>query len=227
MDVVISEGGPKKCDSCGKAPLPEFFTCQGCPPQSNNDSFDICSECASRYAREAHEAHRGPDHKFVFARRNRYCKWCSKVIREDFMTCFQCTMGLESYDLCLTCTMVRRPLVEHMSLQNHSMYYVHWKGPVGEVRKAQSFPLNWIWNCDGGRCGTVSPAIQDSTSFFHCLDCFGDGFDLCPRCADYGGLFRHRGTSSHRFIFVAQSKLPGEEPVLKASEDLPPPYQAW
>jgi hypothetical protein len=80
--------------------------------------------------------------------------------------------------------MVRRPLIEHMSRQNHSMYYVNWKGPAGEVRKAQSFPLNWTWNCDGGRCGTVSPAIRDTTGFFHCLDCFGDGFDLVRLMSD-------------------------------------------
>lgn len=51
------------------------------------------------YSREAHQASRGSNHQFTFARRNRTCDYCSRLIDTDFMVCNSCPQNENCYDL--------------------------------------------------------------------------------------------------------------------------------
>jgi hypothetical protein len=145
--------------------------------------------------------------------------------------------------------MSRRPVLEHTQMRpNHTFRYVTWLPSTDkdEHKTAQPFTLNWVWNCDGlNHPGSVAM----SGSFFHCLDCGNDGFDLvrlywyandysyhlilslmqCPLCADGGGIVRHRyHHRGHRIIFVRQvTPSIGGSAAGGHVDGPPPPYQPW
>lgn len=144
---------------------------------------------------------------------------------------------------CLTCTMSRKPIQHHGTSRLHKKFhYVKWlpNNLPGGTAVSQAFRLNWNWRCDG-----VHPQCMKrmNNSFFHCLDCGDNGFDLvsqglpflspskltalarqCACCADRGGIFHHRRNNGHRFAFVAQVKPPGTIAPADSNEP-PPPYR--
>lgn len=227
MSVLIqSEGEPKRCASCYRPEMLEFYTCSTCPPLSHANSYDLCMSCSDNYAREAHNQNMGPNHTFLFARVGRWCDWCRDAIIGDFMMCKACPQGMNAYDLCLTCAMSRQPIQVHTaSTQHRELRYVQWQPSeyLGDLKAFQTFRLNWVWNCDGNlpQC-----AGQMNAPFFHCMDCRGNGFDLCACCADRGGIARHRSNTAHRFAFVMQTK-PVPKTSAAGNDEAPPPYTAW
>ncbi|CCA74601.1 hypothetical protein PIIN_08553 [Serendipita indica DSM 11827] len=215
MEVYIANGGVKKCDCCDKDYLVKFFTCTACAPHSSDNSVDICTTCCLMYAREAHQARCGPNHQFVFMRTRRQCGGCGTAISSDYMKCNNC-----SFDLCMLCTVRRRPMEIHQHTnRNHTFNYSAWlpHNKPGPIRTVQKFQLNWQWRCDVNGPG-CTPYITGP--FFHCLDCDKPGFDICAHCADFGGIWRHVRQTGHRFSFLQQ------ESHIETS-DPPPPYQPF
>src|ERR1700704_904784 len=84
---------------------------------------------------------------------------------------------------CLTCTMGRRPMQLHGTSPPHKRFrYVKWlpNDLPGGTAPSQGFRLNWTWTCDGGHPQCMN---QMGGSFFHCLDCGDNGFDLVSQVA--------------------------------------------
>ncbi|CCA74597.1 hypothetical protein PIIN_08549 [Serendipita indica DSM 11827] len=186
------------CDSCKRGPLLEYFTCHGCINAANADTYDLCWDCASNCAREAHEVANGSGHVFRPFRLRRICDYCQGQIASDFLMCTACRQDSACYDLCYTCALAEDGAERHalvMSRQ-HTFRLVQWDANM-PTKQPQEFRSKERWWCNG--CSNELTGV-----FFHCLGCGSgaSGFDICVSCADRGGLFRHGDVPTHLFLFV-------------------------
>jgi len=188
----------KSCRSCLRGPLLEQFSCNGCPPQESPDSYDLCFDCCSNLAREAHTAHRGTDHDFELRRLGRYCNHCTETISSNFLMCTACRQDQDCFDLCYTCAFSADAIPLHQSITSpeHQFRPIQWRHYIPfQVPSTFKTVENW-W------CNVCSRPLN--RSFFHCIGCGTgpNGYDLCVNCADNGGMYRHGVSPQHIFLYV-------------------------